>query len=83
MSFQRIGGLTVIARYGPEFISARARAGLRESLNARLLAEIDEHSPGLSEAERQKRLVYARKAHYARLALKSAQIRRAKAVGHV
>ena len=52
------------------------RAG---QLDDRLLAAIDEHTPGLPEAERAKRLRHARSAHYATLQAKALATRKRKA----
>ncbi|HLF71943.1 MAG TPA: hypothetical protein VI759_07320 [Dehalococcoidia bacterium] len=60
-------------------VSAPGRAAAARHLDARLLAEIDVRDPGLSEQERLRRLVYARKAYYAKLALASVKARRKKA----
>lgn len=57
--------------------TAPARAGL----DAKFVREVDERWPGLSEADRQRRAEHLRKAHFARLALRSAQARRRKAAG--
>jgi hypothetical protein len=59
--------------------TASARTVSTARLNQRLLAEIDSRAPGLSEAERQQRLAYARRAHFAMLALASARARKQKA----
>jgi hypothetical protein len=73
----RIGAYALHAKHDTNEVSAPGRAAATASLNARLLAEIDPENQ-LSEAERERRLRYARKAHYARLALKSAKARRRK-----
>jgi hypothetical protein len=59
--------------YGPDSTPAKARRGLEE----KFLREVD---PGgvLPEEERQRRAACARKAFYARLALASANARRAR-----
>lgn len=53
-------------------ITANARARFLQSF----LDRVDEEHPGLSEPERLRRAEHLRKAHMARLALKSAQARR-------
>jgi hypothetical protein len=74
----RIGGLRVHALNDSAAIAARARTGQTEALNARLLAEIDPAGQ-LAPEERERRLSFARRAHYAGLALKSATTRTKKA----
>jgi hypothetical protein len=74
----RIGALVLHSRYNARETAAPGRAKAAANLDARLLAEIDERDPGLPEAERMRRLDYARRAHFARLALRSAQSRRRK-----
>jgi hypothetical protein len=78
---QRIGGLAVHARHNSLEIAARARTGQEAALNARLLAEIDTRDPGLPQEERQRRLGFARREHYARLAYASAKARAARKGG--
>jgi hypothetical protein len=78
----RIGAYALHAAYDSRVVTQPARVAAAASLDARLLAEIDERSPSLPEAERLRRLEYARKAHFQRLALASAKARRAKAGGH-
>jgi hypothetical protein len=76
---QRMGGLAVHAKYGPEFIAARARQGQTEALNARLLAELAAIVPGwesLSEEKRLERLSFKRREYYAGLALASSKARK-------
>lgn len=74
----RIGALVLHSRHDPRETTAKARVASASALNTRLLNEIDPQNL-LPEEERQRRLDYARAAHFARLALKSAQARRAKA----
>jgi hypothetical protein len=68
----RIGAHRLHATHDSREITAPARAAFRDSFER----EVD---PGfvLPEAERQRRAEHARKAHYARLALKSVEVRRA------
>lgn len=68
----RIGGHTVQAKYGSDFIAARARRGLV----AKFEREAREQYPNLSESELAQRAEQLRKAYYARLALRSAVARR-------
>jgi hypothetical protein len=75
----RIGAHVLHSRVDPLAITAAARRASGTKLDAQLLAEIDAASPGLPEAERQRRLQHARRAHFSRLALKAAQARRRKA----
>jgi hypothetical protein len=62
------------ARYDSREITAKART----SFLARFEADVDPEGK-LPEAERRRRAEHARKAHFARMALKSAQARRGKA----
>ena len=66
-----IGGLTTASRHDPKVTSQHGRAASDAALDARLLADIDAREANLPEPERQRRLVYARKAHFARLAYAS------------
>ena len=71
----RIGAHQLHSRYSGTEITSAARETAQTNLNARLLQEIDpDHS--LTERERARRLEHGRKAHFARLALKSAMARR-------
>jgi hypothetical protein len=74
----RIGALTLHATHDTAVISAPGRVAAAAALDNRLLHEIDEREPGLPEAERQRRLGYLRRAHFARLAVESAKARRRK-----
>ena len=74
----RIGAHSLHAKYDSRKITAPARAAAAASLDGRLLAEIDPHQ-SLSRPERESRLAHARKAHFQRLALKSARTRGRKA----
>jgi len=69
----RIGGLTTHSRHDSRDITRAAR----ERFLARFFVEVDPDNT-LPEPERFRRAEAARKAHMARLALKSAQARRAK-----
>jgi hypothetical protein len=66
------------ARNDTMVVSLPGRIAAAAKLDERLLAEIDAHAPGLDEAERQRRLVHARKAHFQRLSLKGAKVLAAK-----
>ena len=66
----RIGAHRLHATHDPRETTKNARA----AFNQRFLDEVDPDGT-LSEAERQRRAVHARKAYYQRLALKSAQAR--------
>src|ERR1700738_4171908 len=66
----RIGALTLHARRDPRETTARARRTFLE----RFFDEVDPDRT-LPESERQRRAEYARKAYFARLALKSARTR--------
>ena len=74
----RLAAHTLHATHDSRELTASARAAARQSLDVRLLAEIDPDNL-LNEAERARRLEHARKAHFARLALQSAIARRKKA----
>lgn len=67
----RVGGLTTVARYGPDKIAARAREGLR----ARFLREADP-SGELPHAERERRARLVQRRYYAHLSMRSAAMRR-------
>jgi hypothetical protein len=73
----RIGAYAQHARHDPRLTTAHARASAETALNQRLLADIDPLGQ-LSEADRTRRLEYARKEYFARLALKAAQARQKK-----
>lgn len=73
----RIGAHTLHARYDSTALTEPARAASWAALDKRLLAEIDPDNR-LHPDERARRLGHARAAHFARLALKSAQTRRAR-----
>jgi len=64
----RIGGFARAARYGPEELTAAARAGF--------LKRFEPQDPDLSMEERQRRAQAGLRAHMARLAMLSAQARR-------
>jgi hypothetical protein len=66
----RIGAYELHAQYDPVETTAKAR----QTFLARFLDQVDPDQ-SLPEAERQRRAVAARKAHFARLALKSARSR--------
>jgi hypothetical protein len=70
----RIGAYTVHSRYDGLEITAAAR----RAFNARFEDQVDPDHV-LTPAERAKRAEMARKAYFARLALKSAQVRRKRA----
>jgi len=67
----RIGAYTLHALYDPRETTAKARA----TFLSRFEREVDPDSV-LPEAERARRAEYAKKAHFARLALASAKARR-------
>lgn len=67
----RIGGLALASQRDPNEYTAKARASFLE----RFERDVDPKGI-LSPEERQRRAQAARKAHFARLALKSAQSRR-------
>lgn len=59
-----IGGYTAHSRNDSRRMTEAARAASIAAVNARLLADIDEHEPGLPDEERSKRLAAARSAYY-------------------
>lgn len=69
----RIGAYALHATHDPRITTRAARA----AFDTRFEREVDPDGT-LPEAERTRRASYARKAYFARLALKSAQSRRAK-----
>ena len=69
----RIGAYTLHATHDPRETTHAAR----EAFGRRFLDEVDPDRL-LPEDERERRASYARKAYFARLALKSAQSRRAR-----
>jgi hypothetical protein len=69
----RIGAHTSHSRHDSRDITARARATFLDSFERQVDPDFV-----LPEAERQRRAAHARKAHYARLALRSAEARRAR-----
>lgn len=71
----RIAAHTLHARYDSTVLTAPARQAARIALDARLTAEIS-NSGALNKIEIARRLDHARRAHFARLALKSAKARR-------
>ena len=70
----RIGAYELHAQHDPRVTTRNARA----AFNQKFLDQVDPDK-SLPEAERNRRATAARKAYYARLALKSAQTRRRKA----
>jgi hypothetical protein len=71
----RLGGLATAARHDPKVFTGPARKASAEALNCRLLAEIDPDNQ-LDPKERQRRLIAARKLHFARLAFNRDEKRR-------
>ncbi len=68
----RVGGHTTQSRHDGRAITAPARSAFLDSFER----EVDPDFV-LPEPERQRRAEHARKAHFARLALKSVEVRRA------
>ncbi len=71
---------SLFGRLGAASLHAQGKtntAPARAALQAKFLREVDPDEV-LPEAERQRRATHARKAYYTRLAMKSAQARRAK-----
>lgn len=75
----RIGGLRLHALHDTNVISAPGRKAAADSLDARLLADIDPDG-SLPPDERARRLALARKAHFTLLAYRSARARAKRAV---
>ncbi len=71
----RIGAHELHSRHDSHELTARGRAAAATALNVKLLAEIDPDN-SLTVRERERRLYHARKAHFSKLALKSAKARR-------
>ena len=70
----RVGAHVLHSKYDSREITAPARAAAQTALNDRILAEIDpDHS--LTARERARRLEHGRRAHFGKLALKSARAR--------
>ena len=76
----RIGAHSLHAQHDPRITSAPGRKAAADKLNDRLLFEIDPNNE-LPEDERERRLDHARKAHFARLALKRTKTSRKPLVG--
>lgn len=72
----RIGAYALHASHDPRITTAPGRAAAATALDLKLLQEIDAAEPNLPEAERERRLGYARRAHFARLAMKAAKARK-------
>ena len=71
----RIGAYSLHALNDTHEVSLPGRVAAASLLEARLLAELDPENR-LSTAERERRLEHAKKAHFQKLALRSAQKRR-------
>ena len=71
----RIAAHTLHSRYDSTVLTAPARQAARIALDARLTAEIS-NCGVFDKIEIARRLDHARRAHFARLALKSAKARR-------
>ena len=71
----RIGAHTLHATHDPRVTTLKAR----EAFQLRFYREVDPDGV-LDPAERERRAGHARKAYFARLALRSAQVRRARKV---
>jgi hypothetical protein len=67
----RAGGLAVHAKYGSDFIAARARAGIIHHFEHKVDPE-----GRLDPEERRERAILARKAHMASMSIKASQARR-------
>jgi hypothetical protein len=74
----RIAAHEMHAQHDARATTRAGREAARTALDAHLLSIIDPHNR-LTERERERRLEHKRRAHFARLALKSAQARRRKA----
>ena len=75
----RIGAHRLHASHDTRVVSAPGRAAANAGLDLRLLREIDEHEVDLPEAERDRRLGHARRAHFEQLSFFAAKARRKKA----
>jgi hypothetical protein len=67
----RLGAFATLSRHDPKVLTAEARKQFLQ----RFLDEVDPQLE-LSTEERERRVLYARKAYFAELALKSARARR-------
>jgi hypothetical protein len=70
----RIGAHSLHAKHDSSVVSAPGRKAAAEKLSKRLLAEFDPNN-SLSEEEHARRLEHARRAHFARLALRRSKKR--------
>lgn len=75
----RIGAYVTNGRYPGHVVTGKARAAFIESFAAQARAEASTRGETLTDEEAARRGEFLRKAHYARLAVKSAQTRRRKA----
>ena len=71
----RIGGYTTRSRNDPAVYTKPGREAARTKLDERLLAEIDEHAPDITDVERATRLEAARSAHYSGMSRKGLEAR--------
>ncbi len=71
-----IGAMVTHSRHDARTTTAAARAAARAAALARFEREVDP-TGSLAPAERSRRAEYARRAYFAKLALKSARVRRA------
>jgi len=69
----RLAAHTLHARYDSTSITERARAAARSALDRRL---VEEHGIDLALPDAPVRLAHARRAHFARLALRAVRARR-------
>jgi hypothetical protein len=69
----RLGAYALHAAHDPKLTTAAARSAFL----SRFERDVDPHGT-LPDAERQRRAAFAKKAHFARLALRSAQARAAR-----
>ncbi len=67
----RIAGLTTASRHDPKAMTAPARAGF----DKRFERQVDAEFPGLSEAERERRIEATKRLYFTQLAYKSARAR--------
>lgn len=75
----RIGGLMLHATHSTDAIAAKARGGLEAKFLREVTARAVEAGEELTPAEIEQRASFAKRAYFARLALKSAQVRRERA----
>lgn len=75
----RIGALVTNGRYSGDMITRKARATFIENFAAQARNEAAARGETIDDAEAARRGEFLRRAHYARMAARSAEVRRRKA----